>query len=403
MLPRSRRGRLAALACCGLACLATAVAVAAVRPVPDQSRMLLRLGDLPLGYLNFELQEEQGDEVFCSPLTHPDDTPPRMARFILRYHPRGCIGAYGRLYSLPGEEPGPLATGTGVLALGSDRAADAGWAVVPEILGRLLGDRPPKEVEAKERVGRATRLFHARFKDQASGTRSHLGSVTSFLVWRSGNTLAVIEVFGTEVAANDRVAAALARLQQARIERSGRYTRSERFDGEVPLDDPALDLPVYWLGRNFRPGGGLPDNRLFDSGFSGRASEETVRPFREGPGSPLFIRYENIRLATWTPATWGVFARSETAAAITSWRCTKTRVVALPGGEATIFGGYRRDFARCPKEAPQAFTAWVDVAGVKIVVNGPPAPDFIETVNPYGSFEGMEAIVRGLTPRPRSY
>jgi hypothetical protein len=38
---------------------------------------------------------------------------------------------------------------------------------------------------------------------------------------------------------------------------------------------------------------------------------------------------------------------------------------------------------------------------VKVVVNAPPAPDFIETVNPYGSFEGMEAIVHGLRLRPR--
>jgi hypothetical protein len=43
----------------------------------------------------------------------------------------------------------------------------------------------------------------------------------------------------------------------------------------------------------------------------------------------------------------------------------------------------------------------VDIGGVKVVVNAPFAPDFIETVNPYGSFAGMEAIVRGLTLRPK--
>jgi hypothetical protein len=38
---------------------------------------------------------------------------------------------------------------------------------------------------------------------------------------------------------------------------------------------------------------------------------------------------------------------------------------------------------------------------VKVVVNAPPAPDFIETVNPYGSFKGMEAIVCSLRLRPK--
>lgn len=90
-----------------------------------------------------------------------------------------------------------------------------------------------------------------------------------------------------------------------------------------------------------------------------------------------------------------------TAKAIASWKCTRTRTVPVAGGSATIFGGYKKNYARCPRKAPRAFTAWVDVAGVKIVVNPPPAPDFIETVNPYGSFEGMEAIVGALRERPK--
>ncbi|HET7509724.1 MAG TPA: hypothetical protein VFJ65_05675 [Solirubrobacterales bacterium] len=362
---------------------------------PDQTRLLLRLSDLPLGYLNLELLEEQDDRIFCSQLTHPDDTPPKLNRFILRFHPRGCIAAYYRLFTLPGTEPGPKVLASGALALGSDRAADAGWSVVPELLGRLFGDRPPKEVKAGTTVGSATRLFHATIRSRA------LGHHTSFLVWRSGNTLAVVETSGPNVAENDRQAAELARLQQAHLEMPTRYTLAERFDGEVPLDDPAIDLPVYWLGRNFRPGGDLPENRLFDSGFSTPIPETHEGGFAEGPYAPLNIRYENIRLGTWTPATWHVFTDSKTSRAITAWKCTKTRTIAVAEGSATIFGGYKENFRRCPKKAPQAFTAWVDVGGVKVVVNAPPAPDFIETSNPYGSFAGMEAIVRSLVLRPQ--
>jgi hypothetical protein len=170
----------------------------------------------------------------------------------------------------------------------------------------------------------------------------------------------------------------------------------------VALDDPSLETSAYWLGRNFKPGGGLPDNRLFES-YSRSAPEPKSKEglLEEGPGALLHIGYQNIWLDTWTPATWNVFAGSKTGKAITTWKCTRTRIVTLPEGTATIFGGYKRDFARCPKQAPEAFTAWVDIGGVKVVVNPPLAADFIETVNPYGSFEGMEAIVRTLRLRPK--
>ena len=159
------------------------------------------------------------------------------------------------------------------------------------------------------------------------------------------------------------------------------------------------DDNYYWLGRNFRLSSGLPDNRLFDSYFTGKAGPETFDGFAEGPSAPLSIRYTNIQLDTWTPATWSVFAGSKTGKAITSWKCTQTRTIALPDGTATIFGGYKKNFKQCPGEAPKAFTAWVDTGGVKVVVNAPFAADFIEVVNPYGSFKGMEAIIHGLTRR----
>jgi hypothetical protein len=391
---------MALLAACATALLLLGSADAARGPGTNPTWLILRLSDLSLGYLNVALEEEQGDHVYCSRLTHPEDTPAKMARFVDRFHPRGCLGAYTLLYTPPGEEEGPELIGTGALPLRSDAAADAGWKVVPEMLGRLMR-KPPHEVKAKERVGSATRLFHT----EAPRILKRTGSKETFLVWRSGNTLAAVLVVGNSFAEIDRQAAALARLQDAHIRQPSRYTLAERFDGEVPLDDPKLNLPVYWLGRNFRPGGELPNNRLFDSYFTGKASRETHAKFvgAEAPGAPLTIRYANIWLTTWTLANWRVFAGSDTAKAITSWKCTQARTIPLAEGTATIFGGYKRNYERCPKGAPEAFTAWVDIGGVKVVVNSPPAPDFIETVNPYGSFAGMEAILRSLALRPKRF
>jgi hypothetical protein len=374
---------------------------AAPRHGPDQTRLILRLSDLPPGYLNVELQEEQGERILCSRLTHSNDTPPKMAKFVVRFHPRGCIGAYDRLFAVPGQPAGPALVGTGVLPMGSDKAANAAWQVVPELLGRLMHDRQPHPLTAPEKIGSRAELFHTAQPRFYPFFRK-IGPTAAFLVWRSDNTLAVVMTIGQSFAEDDQAAVELARRQQTHIRRPTRYTRAERFDGEVALDDPTLEIPAYWLGRNFRPGNGLTDNRLFESYVRDTPEAESREGgFREAPGAPLHIGYENIWLDTWTPATWSVFADSRTGKTITTWKCTRTKTIALPEGTATIFGGYDQNFARCPKQGPEAFTAWVDVGGVKVVVNAPPAPDFIETVNPFGSFKGMEAIVRGLRLRPK--
>lgn len=370
-------------------------------PKFDQSRLVLRLPDLPTGYGNGYLGEGRGgDGLLCEAFSRSSDKPDPVAEFARMYRAKGCIAAYVSRFTIPGQEPAAPVVFSGAMALGTAAAAVDAWHLVPTMLGRLLRGGPPREVETSARVGAQTRLFHtaqAWYPYLIRGKQK-----ASFLAWRSGSTVAVVVATGASVATNDRVVAELAPLQQAHIRRPTPYTKVERSDAEVGLDDPAIDIPVYWLGRVFRPGGDLPSNTLYASGFLGEPiPEETGESFSEGPYPPLEADYENIRLATWTPPTWHIFARSKTGKAITSWKCTKTRTVTIPGGIATIFGGYKEDYARCPKKAPRAFTAWVDVAGVKIVVNPPPAPDFIETVNPYGSFEGMEAIVGALRERPK--
>jgi hypothetical protein len=367
---------------------------------PNQTQMILRLSDLPPGYLNVALQEEQNDETYCARLTDPEDTPPKLARFVDRYHPRGCIGAYYSLYTVPNQEFAPPLVGTGVLALDSRRAADAGWAVVPILLGRLMHDRVPRELPAPEKIGRATRLFHSK-KTSVRGSPG--GRTTSFLVWRSGNTIANVMVGADSFAEGDRLAAVLARRQQAHIAKPTPYTGAERFDGDVPLDDPALEVPVYWLGLNFKPGHGLPSNRFFD-GYSPEPyapTGESSIGTEEAPGSVLGLRYYNFHLDSWSATTWPLYLEAPVSRVLTAWHCTEARTLALPsGGSATIYGGYRRDYKRCPDKAPSAFTAWVEIGGMHLVVNAPwSRTDIFHT--PYDSFAGMEAIVRNLRLRPK--
>jgi len=373
-------------------------AAAAARTAdPNQTQLILRLSDLPPGYLNVALQEEQNDETYCARLTDPEDTPPRLARFVRRYHPRGCIGAYYSLYTVPGQEFAPPLVGTGVLALKSERAADAGWAVVPVLLGRLMRDQVPRELPAPEQIGAATRLFHSKEQSRNGGR------TTSFLSWRSGNTIATVMVGADSYAEGDRIAAELARRQQAHIRKPTPYTGAERFDGDVRLDDPALEVPVYWLGLDFRPGHGLPPNRFFD-GYALKPyapTGESSIGTEEAPGSVLSLRYYNFHVDSWSAQTWPLYLEAPVSRVLTAWHCTETRELALPnGGTATIYGGYRRNYRRCPDKAPTAFTAWAEIGGMHLVVNAPWSPtDIFHT--PYDSFAGMEAIVRGLELRPK--
>jgi len=369
-------------------------------PKIDQTRMVLRLTDMPPGYGNGYLGEGRRDDgLFCEAFSHSSDRPDPVAGFARRYRAKGCIAAYVSRFTIPGQEPVAPVVFSGVMALGSAAAAGDAWDLAPTMLGRAVFGGSPRKVETSLKVGARTRLFHtgrAWFPYLIRGRHK-----ASILAWRSGNTIAAVVAMGGSVATNDRVVAELAPRQQAHILKPTPYTGAERSDAEVGLDDPAIDIPVYWLGPTFRPGGDLPNNRLYTSWFSEEATPETHGEFPEGPYAPLNIDYTNIRLGIWTPETWGVFTASKTSRSITAWKCTRTRTIPLAEGSATIYGGYKENFRRCPGEAPKAFTAWVDLGGVKVVVNAPPFPDFIETVNPYGSFEGMGAIVRALTLRPK--
>lgn len=369
-------------------------------PKADQSEMVLRRTDLPPGFGNGYLGEGRGDDgLLCEAFSDPSAQHGAMVEFVRRYRPKGCIAAYSSQYEIPGAQPLAPVVFSGVLALGSHAAAGNAWNLVPTMLGRAVFGGPPRKVETSVRVGAQTRLFHtsqAWFPYLIRGKHK-----ASLLAWRSGKTVAVVVAMGGSLATNDRVVAELAPRQQAHILEPTPYTAAERSDGEVGLDNPAIELPVYWLGRNFRPGHGLPTNRLFRSYYSGKPLPETDGDISEKPYGPLGIAYENIWLDTWTPATWSVFADSRTGRAITSWKCTRKRAITISGGTATIFAGFKENFRRCPDEQRKVFTAWVDLGEVRIVVNSPPAWDFIETVNPYGSFEGMEAIINSLRLRPK--
>jgi hypothetical protein len=379
--------------------IVTAIALGAGHSTSHEAAQLLRLNDLPLGYQTTELREDRGHVADCEALTEPEDTPPRMLAFIRRYHPRGCIFGFQFTYAGPAWQREPIFVGTGVLDAKSTAEAKAGLAVVPEMLGRLVGDKPPGKAAPPTRVGAQTLLFHSRAKIAFGGS-----TPVSFLVWRSGGTLAAVMAAGPKVIVDDKAAATFAARQQAHIAKPTPLTAADNYDGEVALENPALDLPVYWLGRRFETGAGVHEAVLGSSWFIPKPIPEKAEGgIAEGPLPKLRLTYSNpidLRLDIWGPGEWATFAESKTAKAIVTWKCTKTRPLEVPGGTATIYLGYDKDYARCPSKPPHTATAWVKFGEDTVVVDAPSAPDFIETNSPWGSFAAMEAVVKALRPSP---
>ena len=100
--------------------------------------MVLRLDDLPLGFVNLSTREGQrgGSAALLaadSPAGHTSGSGgvrPRVPSARLRHHVREPL-------SLPHETPPPAMIGSGAMALDSVEAAEAGWEVLPTLLGRF--------------------------------------------------------------------------------------------------------------------------------------------------------------------------------------------------------------------------------------------------------------------------
>jgi len=373
---------------------ASPAAVPSVATPNLAKQLLLRLHDLPRGYVLLD----PGSFLPPAPLfgcarIAPVDSPPRLGAFLKRYSPRGCLGGYLRLFQIPGEEPAPLFVGSAATELGSVRAAEVGMTISRELLAHLTDDKLPPEVHPPETIGEATRLFHWR-EAEIIPDRVEKASI---LVWRWGSSLGLILTDGDSFDATDRAAAELARRQKKHLEAPTPYTREERDDREVPLEDPALELPIYWLGDPFTPANDLP--RMFLT--------QTFSTTHPSPGAALsytnhlsFDHAEFVELGVWTPQEWRAFRAKK--GLPFEFRCSKPHGLDLPVGGATVYSGRRWGW-RCDEHGPREYGAVVHFPGAVVTVERLDTCEdcFGHVERPYNSFKGMATIARGLAPRVR--
>lgn len=322
--------------------------------------MMLRLSDLPAGF-------RYGDDRGCGPVGTTEGRNPPLDAFLVETAPEACFGDFNRAW---GNEPRSVKSAIFVFGSGDD--ADRAWRLRKGLL-HYGGIYLTAERELEDSTVFDSRGVMARGVGET---------------WRDGRL--VVAVYEEGLAGDDGSGFVrdLADRQRHRIESPSDPT--EEDDREVGLDDPAIEIPVYWLGREFEPDG-LPELKLYrGDNVAGH-----------GPGDEVKIDYETdgggVTLDLWRPERWKAFKATRLGKVGWSAPCARRTDLAIDGGRAEVYGGYS---GAC-LGAPDHWLAHVYYDEVVVAVNmaycyscgGRPTGD------PYNSREGMEAVVRGLRRR----
>jgi len=356
--------------------------------------------DLPLGYrlLDFAPSPEHPIPPLRCDSIEPANPQPSLATFLDRYSPTGCFAVYLRSFHVAGARPASLAVGTGAMLVGAVEGAEAGLVVAPELLSHLIGDELPEEVESETTIGDATRLFHWRHPALFKASEQ---PSASFLVWRSGTVVAVVFATGGPARANDRAVLELAQLQQRRIE-SPISPKAPEFDSsEVALEDPKVEIPVFWLGRQFTPGHGLQPLRLRDSGSTSAAKSLAPLVSLFYTDHPSFRHAEAIDLDFWSRNQWKrIGAKRRRLPAVPS--CQTDKPFKIAREHVVIYRGFEAGFKGCGDHGGRGgYTAHIYLNGVVATAETMLicATCASTGTGPYNSRAGMEAIAHGLIRR----
>jgi hypothetical protein len=369
------------LAVAALAAVSIAVARnTAAQNSPDPAPLTLRLGDLPRGW-------KIGNDSGCNPLG-TEDAPPEVRDLVRRHAPFACRRDFIRLWG-----------GARIFFVESDaftfdaeQGAHDAFAIAGALLRyatALSGVAAPTPAPAPVGLGDEAVAF--------TTTRAYLPgpqpSAAFAVVWRSGGVVASV-VAGSRWEADAAAAAvAYARKQQPRIAAPTPLSPADFDDLLVPIDNPRLGIPVWWLGRAYDPAGPLPPLTLTRTGG----------PFGRGesPGNIAELGYTGAWVMIWRPAAWKQFLATRLGRKGWDSPCAHSRTIHVRSGRAVIWSGYwiTPRIRPCPKTAPDMHFAHVYGRNLVITVNISictlcrPTPS---SRNLYATTAGLEAVVRGL-------
>jgi hypothetical protein len=372
-----RRHRLASFAL--VAALVLTASATPVLATPGPRALTLRLTDLPLGY---------------TPLPPTCDAHPPIADIAPRAG-RACEMEFMRLWTPPGARPGPATVISTVIALDNPRSAATALADPLRFASLALPDMDdPEVVQPAPAIG-----------DEAVLLRSADGSAA--VVWRSGHVLAGLLAdasFRDRRMMDVQATLTLATVQQARIAAPTPLRPADNEGSEVALDDPGLDLPVWWLGRALPQRGRLPELRLLTS------ISPVIFGHVDDTGPILLYGRRHARaqvtLALVKPSFLSRPAVRRDLRRLRRDSCSQIRRLKLRRGRATIF----QRSPRCPKldvrKTPDALFDTIAVVVLPRVVLFIDADDCTSCHGPisrYESIAGVRRIVRALHSRePRA-
>ncbi len=364
----------------------------------DPADVVLRLSDLPRGY-------RVGDDSGCGPLGGEGATP-ALRELIVDEHPRGCRMQLEKTYGSSGAPP--LVESEAAVFTTVEGARRA-FELAPELWrGTITGapGKPPIE------LGEETRALET----QDALVEGKLGNPGLALIWRQRAVVNAVSVAGLGGRSAEAQVSALARTQDARTTSPSSPSADANDDREVALDNPDLDVDVWWLGRAFSPKGGLPRLELGD----------TFGPLGPGggPGFRAYLDYKgSVTLGLWQRQEWERFRSGAVGGdlgrlgrLLTSSACVEQRRLEVAGRDVVLYAAHAPSQSAAPPSAapsppstvtcasgpPNRYYAAVDFGSTIVTINLPVCfTCFAQSgvANPYESEAGIKAVVAGLRRR----
>jgi hypothetical protein len=349
--------------------------------------LVLSPSDLGRGYT-------YGDDTACGRF-FPEGASKAFTDFVGDADPVGCSIEINYIWGGVRTTVVPRGVDSGAVVFDDEADARRGLEFREELI-RFISGESPRDFEQLRDFGHDA----VRFRNGGFDVPPGAG-----VIWRNGNMIAVVFTGGAGLTADSApdVALALARKQQRRIEDPKPPQRDTVADEELPLDDPALDAPVYWLGREFDPGNGLPPLTFSTAhthgGSGGEPSFSAELDYAaDGPTA-------GIKLMVFRPDSFAKFERSIIGRFVRDTPCAKATKVRLRGRHAVIWGGFAKPTRPpCPAKPYDRFFAHVFLEAAVVTVNHPlcyyPCRANPQgTDDPYNTPRGLAAIARGLRPR----
>lgn len=326
--------------------------------------MTLRLADLPEGFV-------RGDDSGCGGTATTEGGEPVVDDFLIETRPELCSGDFSRSWG-----GRPQGVRTVIFRFESEEQARRAWELRKLLLGAYNGVFLTSEHPGE---GEAVTFDSSGLNHPGAGE-----------AWRDGRLLVAVYAEGVGGGPDREFIGEIADKQRSRIESPSEPSKPED-DREIGLDDPAIAVPVYWLGLEFAPEG-FPKLELYRGDNLGGG---------HGPGAEVKINYTGAKSSTtldlWEPEGWEQFKKTRLGRISWDRPCTRRIRLEVPDGRAEIYGGYSRG---CSGE-PDHWLAHVYYQDVVVAVNmaycymcGGRAP-----TDPYNSQEGVEAVVKGLRQR----